>query len=134
MPPDHELARSLRRGQTPTEQFVWTMLRDRRFKRFKFRRQAPIGPYVVDFVCYDRRLILELDGVGHAQPSQREHDERRDAWLRQQGFRVLRIENRLAREQWWEQVAGMIGAALEHEPPAGPLTPGPSPTEGRGET
>jgi very-short-patch-repair endonuclease len=134
MSSNRELARSLRRQQTPTEEFVWMMLRDRRFKRFKFRRQAPIGPYVVDFVCHERKVIIELDGSGHAEPDQRAHDERRDDWLRRQGFRVLRIENALAREQWWEKVAGMIRHALEQGSVTGPLTPGPSPAERRGET
>jgi very-short-patch-repair endonuclease len=134
MPSNHKLARSLRRQQTPAEEFVWMMLRDRRFKRFRFRRQAPIGAYVVDFVCHERKLIVELDGSEHEEPAQRAHDERRDNWLRRQGFRVLRIENALAREQWWERVAGMILEALEQGSLTSPLTPGPSPAEGRGET
>ena len=84
------IARGLRRRQTPHEGQLWALLRHRRFVGYKFRRQVPIGPYVVDFVCQGRRPVVELDGRQHAD-SQR--DAIRDAELRRRGYRVLRIWN-----------------------------------------
>jgi very-short-patch-repair endonuclease len=83
-------ARSLRKTSTPHEQKMWTFLRSRRFIGFRFRRQVPIGPYIVDFVCYGRRLVIELDGSQHADDPT---DPIRDAELNRRGFRVLRIWN-----------------------------------------
>lgn len=84
-------ARRLRREMTEVEARLWYQLRDRRLDGFKFRRQKPIGPYIVDFVCLDRRLIIELDGGQHAL--QVEADARREAFLLAAGFRVLRFWN-----------------------------------------
>lgn len=84
-------ARRLRREMTEVEARLWYQLRDRRLDGFKFRRQKPIGPYIVDFVCLDRRLIIELDGGHHAL--QVEADARRGAFLLAAGFRVLRFWN-----------------------------------------
>ena len=69
---------------------LWRALRSRRFAGFKFRRQVPIGRYIADFVCYEARLIIELDGSQHADSS---HDQRRDAWLKDDGYRVIRVWN-----------------------------------------
>jgi very-short-patch-repair endonuclease len=79
--------RSLRRSATSGERELWRLLRDRRLEGLKFRRQFPVGPYVLDFVCLRHRLALEADGPFHHP----EADARRDAWLAQQGFRVLRF-------------------------------------------
>ena len=84
-------ARSLRRRSTLTERTLWSLLRDRRLAGLKFRRQQPIGPYVVDFICLAHHLIVEADGPFH-DPA---HDARRDGWLRSQGFHVLRFENKI---------------------------------------
>jgi len=84
-----DFARRLRRRSTDAERLLWRHLRSRRLADFKFRRQEPVGAYVPDFVCYDIRLIIELDGGQHAD--QRARDERRDAWLADQGFRILRF-------------------------------------------
>ena len=84
-----DFARQLRRRSTDAERLLWRHLRSRRFVGFKFRRQEPVGAYVPDFMCYECRLIVELDGGQHAD--QRAYDERRDAWLAGQGFRVLRF-------------------------------------------
>jgi very-short-patch-repair endonuclease len=83
-------AKRLRRDMTDVERKLWFALRDRRFEQFKFRRQVPIGEYIVDFVCPERRLIVELDGSQHEGSL---HDAKRDAWLRTQNFRVLRFWN-----------------------------------------
>src|SRR5690242_14717522 len=83
-------ARKLRSRMTDAERKLWFALRDRRFEAFKFRRQVPIGAYIADFICFDSRLVLEVDG-GHHADSKR--DERRDRWLAENGFRVVRFWN-----------------------------------------
>ena len=87
----HELARTLRRNQTKLERKLWHILRSRRFHTHKFRRQQPIGPYIADFVCFERRLVIELDGSQHV--AQAPYDANRDAFLRSRGFNVLRFCN-----------------------------------------
>ncbi len=83
-------ARRMRKTMTPAERTLWYALRDRRFMGLKVRRQVPIGPFIVDFLIPDHRLIIEADGAGHGSP----RDGARDAWLSAQGFRVLRLWNR----------------------------------------
>jgi very-short-patch-repair endonuclease len=87
------LARNLRRKQTDAERKLWSILRGRQFENSKFRRQEPIGKYIVDFVSLDRELIIELDGGQHNQQSEMEKDETRTKWLERKGFRVLRFWN-----------------------------------------
>ncbi|MBE2293573.1 MAG: DUF559 domain-containing protein, partial [Phycisphaerales bacterium] len=119
-------ARDLRRNQTPDEQRLWQQLRAHRLDGFKFCRQQQIGHYIVDFVCFEKRLIIELDGGGHSQ--QTDYDAKRDAWLSSQGFRVMRFwNNEWAKES--ESVLNAIWLALNEE--ASPL-PNPSPTGGEG--
>jgi very-short-patch-repair endonuclease len=83
-------ARSLRRNSTDAERAMWRILRNRQLAGFKFRRQQPLGAFIVDFVCFSHRLIIEIDGGQHAENAT---DERRTAWLERQGFRVLRFWN-----------------------------------------
>jgi len=75
---------------THAERKLWFALRDRRFANFKFRRQVPIGPFIADFVCYQARLVVEVDGGQHAESRR---DARRDEWLAANDFRVLRFWN-----------------------------------------
>ena len=84
-------ARSLRSDMTLAEQRMWQALRGRQIKGFRFRRQHPIGPYIADFTCLDQSLATELDGGQHQD--QVAYDERRTAFLAQQGWRVLRFWN-----------------------------------------
>lgn len=84
-------ARSLRREQTDVERALWYWLRARRLGGAKFRRQLPIGEYVVDFCCWEQRLVVELDGGQHGD--QTVADERRTKFLKSRGFRVLRFWN-----------------------------------------
>ena len=84
-----EHARDLRRQSTKGEQLLWMALRNRAVGEHNFRRQCPIGPFIADFVCFDRRLIVEVDGVTHDFNA--EYDERRDRWFRAKGFRVVRF-------------------------------------------
>ena len=83
-------ARALRRRMTEAERRIWYLLRGRHLADFKFRRQHPIGPYVVDFVCLAHKLVIELDGSQHATDP---NDLRRDAFLHRSGYRVLRFWN-----------------------------------------
>ena len=96
-------ARELRRNQTEAERALWLQVCNRRLEGNKFRRQQPIGPYVVDFVCFEKKVIIELDGGQHSE--QIVYDTKRDAWLESQGYRVLRF--------WNNQLLGDIEAVLE---------------------
>ena len=85
-----ERARELRRDATDAERRLWSALRDRRLRGYRFRRQHPIGDYIVDFACTRRLLIVAADGGQHAD---KESDRRRTAWLESEGWRVLRFWN-----------------------------------------
>ncbi len=82
-------ARKLRKSETDAERKIWQQLRSRSLNGAKFRRQHPIGPYVVDFICINEKLIIELDGSQHQQ--QQDYDAQRTAFLEQAGYRVLRF-------------------------------------------
>ena len=84
-------ARQLRKNLTEAERVLWRHLRLRQLEGCKFRRQQPIGRYIVDFVCFENQLVIELDGGQHCE--QVVYDAERSAWLRGQGFRVLRFWN-----------------------------------------
>ena len=83
-------ARVLRINMTNAERKLWYALRDRRFAGFKFRRQVPLGPFIADFVCFEERLVIEVDGGQHADSVQ---DRRRDRWFAANDFRVIRFWN-----------------------------------------
>ena len=91
--PSTESARRLRRRQTDAEAALWKRLRNRACLGLKFRRQHPVGAYIVDFFCLERGLVVELDGGQHAAPAHQESDRNRDEWLSQHGYRVLRVWN-----------------------------------------
>lgn len=86
-------ARKLRQEATDAESYLWSILRNRRVRGRKFRRQHPIEPYVLDFFCAERNLCIELDGGQHNEPAGRHKDARRDAFLCQKGIRTLRFTN-----------------------------------------
>jgi very-short-patch-repair endonuclease len=88
-----ELARELRKKQTPAEILLWQLLRNRQLLGFKFRRQHQFGDYVADFYCRDAQLIIECDGSVHEPNEQWYHDQNRDAYMIAQGLRVLRLAN-----------------------------------------
>jgi len=112
-----ELAKAMRAEPTEAEHRLWQLLRAHRFSSYKFRRQEPLDFYVVDFVCFAKRLIIELDGAQHAESKS---DARRDAYLRSQGFRIVRIwNNELFTNE--EGVAELIWSAPQTPPlPAQP--------------
>ena len=119
-----DFARDLRKNLTDAERCLWRDLRHCQIAGCRFRRQAPIGPYIVDFVCFERKLVVELDGGQHA--AQVEYDQTRTDWLGSQGFRVLRFWNSEVFENR-DGVLEAIGQALIATP-----HPGPPPQGGRG--
>ena len=121
-------ARWMRANPTEAEKRLWTLLRDRRISTFKFRRQQVIAPYIVDFACLEQRLIIEADGSQHAD---NKDDARRDAFLRAQGFRVLRFWNNQVLEES-DAVATAIFSALFPHPPKPSAWAPPSPEMGEG--
>lgn len=100
----HAFAKRLRTEATLAEQRLWFQLRDRRFEGLKFRRQFPVGPYTVDFICLAQRLVVEVDGSQHNWPEGRHHDEIRADYLNHAGFRVIRV--------WNNDVLGRMDAVL----------------------
>jgi len=119
----------MRLNPTDAEKRLWSMLRDRRMPGFKFKRQFVIDPYIVDFICFDRRLIVEADGSQHAES---EYDRRRDTFLARQDFTVLRFWN----NDVLQNPAGVFDAiyvalTTPHPPIAAQWAP-PSPARGEG--
>ncbi|MCY4573584.1 MAG: DUF559 domain-containing protein [Gemmatimonadetes bacterium] len=110
-----ERARELRQHSTDAERMLWSRLRNRRLQGTKFRRQAQIGQYIVDFLSMERRLIIELDGGHHAD--QRDSDDVRTRALESEGFQVLRFwNNEVLREP--DSVLEAILLHLDGEPPS----------------
>ena len=118
-------AQELRKNPTDAEKKLWLQLRDQQVEGCKFRRQQPIGKYIVDFFCSEKGLIVELDGGQHVE--QAEYDKKRTAFLESCGYRVLRVWNHDVLGNM-EGVYGAIVKALEEAPP-----PLPSPSGGEGE-
>jgi very-short-patch-repair endonuclease len=122
-------AKALRANMTEAERRLWYFLRAHRFKGMKFKRQAMIGRYIVDFVSFQRSLVIEVDGGRHAD---NEADGRRARWLEGQGFRVLRFWNNEVLNNSGG-VLDVIMAASTNSSPGTPLRGAPpSPTRGEG--
>ena len=98
-------ARSLRKNSTRYEKTLWRHLRNRNFANYKFRRQHPVGCYIIDFYCPEAHLAIELDGGGHNYIAREIHDQARTQFLANQGIRVLRF--------WNHQVRDELGSVLE---------------------
>jgi very-short-patch-repair endonuclease len=110
------IARTLRKHDTWAEKLLWQIVRDRRFSAYKFRRQHPFGPHILDFFCVEAFLDIELDGGQHGHPEHREKDAERDAWLEARGVKVLRFWNsRLRREK--QSVRDTIWQVLQERAP-----------------
>jgi very-short-patch-repair endonuclease len=112
-----ERAKELRSGQTEAEQRLWYHLRANRFMGLKFRRQRPMGQYIVAFVCQECKLIVEVDGGQHQENAA--YDQRRDIWLRGQGYRVLRFWNHDVLQQTEAVLEAIRLAALPSTSPSG---------------
>ncbi|ODS32860.1 MAG: deoxyribonuclease [Candidatus Scalindua rubra] len=87
------IARNLRRKSTDTERFLWRHIKAKQLEGLKFRRQQPIGNYIVDFVCFEKRVIIEIDGGQHTSDAEKKKDFIRDKWFEEQGYKVLRFWN-----------------------------------------
>jgi very-short-patch-repair endonuclease len=112
---EKERSRQLRKNMTDAEQALWARLRRRQMQGCKFRRQHPLGRYIVDFVCLERKLIVEVDGGQHQE--QAGYDDERSQWLEERGYRVLRFWNNQVLSQP-DSVLQAIYNALS--PPGGP--------------
>ena len=123
-----QTARLLRKQSTAAERHLWSALRARRLE-FKFRRQVPLCGYIVDFVCFEKKVIIEVDGGQHASEEGRAADRERDVQLAEAGFQVLRF--------WNHQVDRELATVLEQiyavcASASGSPSPCPSPISGEG--
>src|SRR3990167_7615302 len=114
-------AKELRKKQTDAERFLWKHLRARQIEGIKFRRQQPVGKFIVDFVSYEKKIVLELDGSQHIDA--KAEDKERDAWFSEQGFQVLRFWS----NEVLENLEGVLEVIRER------ISPSPNPShQGRG--
>lgn len=111
------LSKHLRNNSTATERLLWGRLNRKQLAGLKFRRQCPVGSYIVDFVCFEKMLIIEVDGGQHAEHIKQ--DIARDEWLTQNGYRVLRFWNNQVLQET-DVVLGMIYNCLTHPHPNPP--------------
>jgi very-short-patch-repair endonuclease len=110
------LVKELRKNSTDAERYLWKHLRMKQLEGLKFRRQEPIGKYIVDFVCFEKAVVIEVDGGQHSE----ERDSDRDAWLVSQGFKVVRFWN----HDVLTNVEGVLAMILKNcfqESPSQPL-------------
>ncbi|MBI3956587.1 MAG: endonuclease domain-containing protein [Candidatus Kerfeldbacteria bacterium] len=118
-----ELRQQLRRQPSRAETVLWGVLRAHRFHGLKFRRQHGFGPYVVDFYCPKKRLVIEVDGDSHFSPTERQHDETRTIFLARLGPTVIRVRNDEATQDL-NEVLQRLESLLDL-----PTTPTPSSSE-----
>ncbi len=120
-----KIAKVLRKRSTNEERFLWRHLKSKQLEGLKFRRQQPIGNFIVDFACFEKRIIIELDGGQHTNITEEKKDNFRDKWLKEQGFKVLRFWN----NDVFKNINGILEVIIENcfKPPS----PNPS-HQGRG--
>jgi very-short-patch-repair endonuclease len=107
-------ARNLRKNMTDVERLLWSKIRGRQLRGFRFRRQHPIGRYIVDFVCIELKLIVEMDGGQHGD--QQQYDMNRTQWLQTKGYKVIRFWN----NDVIDDLEGVMQAIYNHLPPSQP--------------
>lgn len=116
------IAKILRKKSTDTENLLWRHLRAKQMEGLKFRRQEAIGKYIVDFACYEKRIVIEVDGGQHSMMEN--EDNTRDQWLKDEGFKVLRFWN----NEVLTNIEGILevirGTCLDHPPLAPPIKGG----------
>ena len=120
-----QAAKDLRKNSTAAEISLWKILRSGQLEGLKFRRQHVIGRFIVDFVCLERKVIIELDGGHHS--SQKERDNERDDWLKREGYKIIRFWN----NEFFINTEGVLNKILEacqDSPSPQPLSP-----QGRGD-
>ena len=109
-------AKTLRRALTPPEARLWLALKRKRLDGLHFRKQHPVGPYILDFYCSAVGLAVEVDGLFHDTDARGRHDERRDAWLADQGIHVLRVSAEAGRLEL-DMVLAYIAEVAREGPP-----------------
>lgn len=107
-----ELAKTLRRKMTNAEVILWSRLRESAIGGLRFRRQHPIGQYIADFACVQRRLVLEIDGATHSSDRQIESDQDRTRYLERLGWQILRIQN----DDIYRRLDDVLAAVLSYAP------------------
>jgi very-short-patch-repair endonuclease len=132
MSSETDRARAMRKTMTPPEARMWVGLKRLRTAGFHFRRQAPFKGYYLDFVCFQRRLVIEVDGQTHLSDDQIRHDRIRDAVLAREGFTTLRFDNAAIRDNI-DGVMDFIRAKLEDFPTLASLRAAVPPHKGEGE-
>lgn len=121
-----QLARALRQRMTDAERLLWRHLRNRELGGWKFKRQYPVGPFIVDFICVEKNVVIEVDGGEHAENE--EQDLQRSAYLNKMGYRVLRFWNNEVLQETegvLETIFGMLANDKQNSP-----SPQPSPPSG----
>ena len=98
------LARNLRKNSTIQERRLWNLLKNRQFHNLKFKRQQPIGDYIVDFICKEAKIIIEIDGGQHNEPENIEYDKTRTEYLNTLGYKVIRLWN----NEIYENIEGVV--------------------------
>ena len=98
------LARNLRKNATIQERRLWNLLKNRQFHNLKFKRQQPIGDYIVDFICKEAKIIIEIDGGQHNEPENIEYDKTRNKYLNNLGYKVIRFWN----NEIYENIEGVV--------------------------
>ena len=98
------LARNLRKNSTIQERRLWNLLKNRQFHNLKFKRQQPIGDYIVDFICKEAKIIIEIDGGQHNEPENIEYDKTRTEYLNTLGYKVIRFWN----NEIYENIEGVV--------------------------
>ena len=105
-----KIAKTLRKNSTIQEKRLWNLLKNRQFHNLKFKRQSPIGRYIVDFICHERKLIIELDGGQHNRNKNIENDIERTNFLESLGFNVIRFWN----NDIYKNIDGVITEIEKH--------------------
>ncbi len=110
-------AKKLRKEMTEFETKFWHRIKNRQIFNLKFRRQVPLGDYIVDFICKEEKIIIELDGSGHLETKQIEHDKERDNYLKSLGYRIIRVFNNESTniEGVFEKIKELISPLGERE-------------------
>lgn len=112
-------ARQLRKAMSLPEVLLWKAIRNRKLNGLRFRRQYPLGPYVLDFYCPEFRICVEVDGASHSLGDRPQKDDARDAWLAAKGVRTLRLSASLILDEVDDATRTILAFAFPDAPPGG---------------